>query len=127
MTNENSHFIIWDNHGRECQRFYFYFLNYYLSSRLHQSYYHMSKYSFKEELMIFMATLHLNTFFVIPKEKQLSFQGNLEITSQYHGYSVHIMKNNSEVWLFGGDRHYVFSRRQFVLPFQSRSHILNLQ
>ena len=101
------HFIVHDQTGAECQRF---FLHHHW--RYNQfakanplSLYHLSDYSFEKDLIY----LGLNNFYfiVLPQVKRMSFIGYMTIHELPMYISSHIMKNTSLVWLLGGTNGYM--------------------
>ena len=102
MTSQNANFIVWNNKGEECQRLYFESVDM-GTNRYHDirhTFYHMSKYSFEEDLFIFLG--QLNTFYVIPKDKDKSFEAAITGSGYFYGSSLHIINNGTEAWLLGG-------------------------
>lgn len=107
ITTQKEHLIVWNNHGDECQRFNLGSL-YRMTQVLRDvgdtysdySFYHMSKYSHKVDLMFFIS--YYNQFFVVPNFKNMTFRGKLPGTHYYDLISVHFMNNSSSIWLLGG-------------------------
>ena len=103
MTKQNSHYIIRNEQGLECQRFYLddSDLTFDEDEEVEYSFYHMAKYSFDDaDLVFFLA--HFHFFFVLPKAKDDSFMAFIPSNEQYVQNTAHIMKNSSMVWLLGG-------------------------
>ena len=110
MTTEKENFIVWDNHGVECQRLRLALL-YGLARQTYRqndiytdySFHHMSKYSFGSDLMFVLT--NYNNFVVVPKVKISTFQAKLPGRHYYDLSSAHIMNNDSsKVWLLGGTK-----------------------
>ena len=120
LTKENTHFIIRNEQGLECQRFIlvdsdFSFLDEYHDDKYENSFYHTAQYSFDDaDLVFFLA--YLNYFFVFPKKKDDSFLGSILNGQLYVQSSAHIMKNSSLVWLLGGlkIKNELFDLEQYV-------------
>ena len=112
MTKQRGHFVVYNHHGLECQRFYLHRLQAaidHLSQWVEHSSYHMSLYSFKEDLVVFSASTKY--FYVIPlKEKQNAYRAEPGVL-MYFSASLHFMtKNGSQVWILVGSQHQGYSR-----------------
>ena len=115
MTNNSDSYIIWNEDGIECQRFYNQELGRIDAPHVPnfiQSNYHMSKYSFTSDLIFMLLTE--NYFFVLPEVKDLCFMGFAPLAHSYASVSAHIMdRNATNIWLLGGTRMLVSTSHKF--------------
>lgn len=104
VTYHYGQFVIWNEYGFECQRFYLqlhYHFNH-IDTKFPYSLYHMSQYSFSSDF-IFLSTLYY-LFFVLPGNKKDSYIGSLgSLDSYYPIFTTSLLMNNAtRVWLIGG-------------------------
>lgn len=102
-----AHFIVWDEFGMECQRFYlFEHFNLYGPP---VSPYHINSYSFAHDLIYI--GLGNSYFFVLLRDKSASFIGRFRILRKHVPTytSSHIMSDATKVWLLGGDEYHYAS------------------
>ena len=106
VTHEGKgHFVVWDHLGNECQRFYLFNLHRFNILSLNQhpySPYHMSDYSFKDDVIFF--GLVQSVFYVLTENKYFSYQGEMHKSYDVPVYaSSHMSFNSSSrIWLIGG-------------------------
>ena len=102
VTHKDKEFIVWNEFGVECQRLYLYYLSDMnkLTYRPIYSPYHMTAYSFDEDLLFFATTIF--NFMVLPQNKHKSYLGQFADYDQYRYTSIHLLRNSSYAWLIGG-------------------------
>ena len=105
MTIEDKHhFIIINERGNECQRFYYEKIRnwqkYQTSSDLYSPY-PLSIYSFEHDLITL--SMPLNIIAVIPKNKNLAYEAKVLSKGRHQLHSIQYFNGNkSELWLIGG-------------------------
>ena len=106
-------FIVWNQHGEECQRLYLFFHYYRLyrtySKQQPHSLYHMADYSFRRDLMYLGRLYHY--IFIVPEVKEKAFTGNLMAArlnenyhSEYETGHIFAWKNSTYIWMIGGSQ-----------------------
>ena len=103
-VEDNAHFIIWNERGDECQRLYLHDIDLNLRynfefGNVEYSPYHMSAYSFEDDLMVFGGPFDFLT--IIPMNKKDSYLAGVQLSNVYDLISINFMGNASRIWLLG--------------------------
>ena len=100
ITVKQGNFIVRNEFGLECQRFYLHYYDYFDRTLPHYIHYGAWKYTFKMDYAIFF--LPSNYFIVMPEQKNLTYMAFSQAEELMGLSSFHFIENVTKIWILGG-------------------------